>query len=376
MQLQSSGKCNKIVLQKKERLVKVLMRFNPLTTSLMKNYTHFSEKERENLYFYLLEGKKKKEIAYLLGRNPSTIWREIKRNSILKDHKFNKNNTEKKKWCNYHYLPNKAHKKYLERKSETWKLWVILKWYHIRCKVVYYIRKWYSPPLISWIIKKEWLWNISHEAIYQFIYHDDYKHLRLREHLPMRRKRRKKHNWRSIKKTKIPNRIAISERPQEINERILFWNRESDSVEWLRGCGSCLHVSVERKTRKTKIRKIKRKTAENTNIAMKNIFWDMPRKAVLTITPDNWTEFSWWEKIRDEMWIAFYFTHPYSSREKWTVERMNWFIRRFFPKWTNFNTISDEQIQFVEDWINNRPMEVLGFKTPNEAYNEELSAIN
>jgi transposase, IS30 family len=342
----------------------------------MKHYTHFSEKERENLYFYLLEWKKQCEIAVLISKDPSSISRELKRNSILKEHKFNKNNKEKKKWENYHYLPNKAHKKYLERKSESWKMGAILKWYSIRCKVVYYIKKWYSPPLISWIIKNEWLWNISHEAIYQFIYHDDYKHLKLREHLPMRRKRRKKHNWRSIKKTKIPNRIDISQRPEEINNRTLFWNWESDSIEGLRWCGASLHVSVERKTRKTKIRKLKRKTAENTNIVFKDIFWNMPRKAILTITPDNWTEFSSWEKVRDELWIAFYFTHPYSSREKWTVERINWFIRRFFPKWTNFNTISDEEIQSVEDWINNRPMEVLGFKTPNEAYNEEILLIN
>ena len=189
----------------------------------------------------------------------------------------------------------------------------------------------------------------------------------------MRRKKRKKRNWRNIKKTKIPNRIDISVRPDEINDRTLFGNRESDSIEWLRWYGACLHVSVERKTRKTKIRKINRKTAENTNIAMKDIFWNMPRKAILTITPDNWTEFTAREKIRDELWIIFYFTHPYSSREKWTVERINWFIRRFFPKKTDFNTISDEEIQFVEDWINNRPMAVLDFRTPNEAYYEELT---
>lgn len=341
----------------------------------MKHYTHFSEKERENLYFYLLEWKKQCEIAVLMNRNPSSISRELSKNSSLKGMaRWQEYDRYSKK--NYHYLPNKAHKKYLERKSDAWKMGAILKWYNIRCKVVYYIKKWYSPPLISWIIKTEWLWKISHEAIYQFIYHDDYKHLKLREHLPMRRKRRKKNNWRSVKKTKIPNRIDISERPEEINNRTLFWNWESDSIEGLRWCGTSLHVSVERKTRKTKIRKLKRKTAENTNIAFKDIFWNMPRKAILTITPDNWTEFSSWEKIRDELWIAFYFTHPYSSREKWTVERINWFIRRFFPKWTNFNTISDEEIQFVEDWINNRPMEVLGFKTPNEAYNEEILLIN
>lgn len=352
------------------------MRFNSLITSLMKHYTHFSEKERENLYFYLLEWKKQCEIAVLIDKDSSSISRELSRNSVLISHDFYKNDEKKKNRENYHYLPNKAHKKYLERKSEVWKLWAILKWYKIREKVISYLRLWYSPWIISWRLQKEWIWEISHEAIYQFIYHEDYKHMKLREYLPMRRKKRKKYMWRKVKKTKIPNRIDISERPEEINNRTLFWNRESDSIEGFRSYGVSLHVSVERKTRKTKIRKLKRKTAENTNMAFKDIFWNMPKKAILTITPDNWTEFSSWEKIRDELWIFFYFTHPYSSREKWTVERINWFIRRFFPKRTNFNTISDEQIQFVEDWINNRPMKVLGFKTPNEVYNEELSVIN
>ncbi len=83
----------------------------------MKHYTHFSEKERESLYFYLLEGKKKKEIALLLEKHPSTIGREIKKNSTLIDmtrHHDIKLSKEK-----FHYLPNKAHKKYLERKREV-----------------------------------------------------------------------------------------------------------------------------------------------------------------------------------------------------------------------------------------------------------------
>jgi len=339
-------------------------------------YNHFTEKERESLYFYLLAWKKNNEIAYLIGRHPSTIGREIKRNSVLVDMKFNHNKT--KKWVrdNYHYLPNKAQMKYIKRKSEVWKMGTILKSYFIREKVIYYLELWYSPPIISWIIKRDWLWKISHEAIYQFIYHEDYKHLKLREFLPMRRKRRKKNNWRNTKKSKIPNRIDISMRAKEINDRELFGNWEWDSIEWLRWSWACLHVEVERKTRYTKIRKLQRKTAENTNSAMRSIFWSLPQKTILSMTPDNWTEFTAREKIRDELWVDFYFTHPYSSREKWTVERINWFIRRFLPKWTNFKSISEEKIQYIEDRINNRPMQVLWFRTPNEVFYQEVNRLN
>ena len=65
-----------------------------------------------------------------------------------------------------------------------------------------------------------------------------------------------------------------------------------------------------------------------------------------------------------------FFCNPYSSWEKGTVENINGLIRRFFPKGTDFDKITDEQIQQVEDWINNRPMKVLGYKSPNEKYAE------
>jgi len=337
------------------------------THSLMKHYTHFSEKERENICFYLLMGKKKKEIALLLWRSPSSVGREIKRNSSL---------IGMTRWIKTisHYLPDRAHYKYLHRKQEVGKLWTVLKWHVVRERVIMYLKLGYSPPLISKIIKKEWVWSVSHEAIYQFIYHDDYKHLRLWQFLFCCRHKRKKHNWRRIKKTKIPNRVCISERPEIVATRAEFGHWESDSVEWVRW-GACLHVSVERKTRLVRIRKLHRKTSEATNYAMKNIFCMFSRQAILTITPDNWTEFSWREKIKEELGIDFFFTHPYSSWEKWTVERMNGFIRRFFPKKTNFAKVTDEEIQFVEARINNRPMEVLGFISPNQAFNYELSLV-
>ncbi|MDR2540301.1 MAG: helix-turn-helix domain-containing protein [Candidatus Peribacteria bacterium] len=81
----------------------------------MKHYTHFSEKERESIYFYLLAGKKKKEIALLLRKHPSSIGRELKRNSCLVD--MTRISTTKT-----HYLPNKAHRKYMERKSKVGKM--------------------------------------------------------------------------------------------------------------------------------------------------------------------------------------------------------------------------------------------------------------
>ena len=78
------------------------------------------------------------------------------------------------------------------------------------------------------------------------------------------------------------------------------------------------------------------------------------------------------EKINKILNKKSYFCKPYHSWEKGTVENINGIIRRFFPKGTDFGKISMKQIKYVENWINNRPMKVLGYLTPNEKF-EQLS---
>ena len=338
----------------------------------MTYYNHLSEKERDFIFFCLLVWKKQKEIAKELGRNPWTISREIKRNSVLVDPRFNNNPKMKMIKGNYVYLPNKAHLKYLTRKSDSSKKKPLKVFAYIRL-IKFCLMIGWSPEIISWYMKAKWIGNISHEAIYQFIYNKDFKYLKLWEFLPLKRKKRKSKSWRWVRRSNIPNRVSISQRPEEANLRDVVWYWESDTIEWHRK-KSCLHVSVERATRLVRIRKMSAKKALYTVNAMINIFSDIPKELLKWDTPDNWSEFTKWELVSEEIQIPFFFTHPYSSWEKWTVERINWFIRRFFPKWTNFDLISEEEIQYVEDWINNRPMKCLNFRTPNEKFQECLNS--
>lgn len=341
----------------------------------MYNYKHLWEKEREKIYIWIQMNLKQYQIAEIIKKHPSTVCREIKRNRCLLSITLNNNPKEKCKIENYHYLPERANNNYKKRKSEAWKLRPILKWWKILFFCINQIKLGYSPEIISGKAKDKWIWNISHEAIYQFIYNRNYKYMKLWEYLPRQRKKRKHKTWRKTKRNLIPNRIDISSRDKNIDNRTNIWHWEWDSIEWKKWTWAWLHVSVERYSRLTRIRKLPRKTANYTNEAMKNIFSKIPEKLRQTTTLDNWIEFIYWEKLKEKFNMKFYFTHPYSSREKWTVERMNWFIRRFFPKWTDFNNISEEQIQFVEDWINNRPMTCLNFKSPNEVYNIELKKL-
>lgn len=326
-------------------------------------YTNLTKSERDFIFISLQHWKNKKTIAIELWRNPSTISREIKRNSRF---------FWMARWCfTKYYTPDSAQILYEKRKSMSCKRFKVLKSYSTRMAVIYYLKLHYSPWLISWILSKKWIF-ICAETIYSFIYDKDNKHLKLREYLPRHRIRRK-HRWlRKAKSTKIPNRIGIEMRPDIINQRLEFGHWESDSVEGARWSWYALHVSVERLSRYTKIKIIKRKWAIETANAMKEIRWSLPKCAIKSTTPDNWTEFTKWESVSNELWIDFYFARPYTSRDKWTVENINEFIRRFYPKRTNFKNITDEDIQAVEDWINNRPMVVLDYKTPKEVFLENI----
>ncbi len=88
----------------------------------------------------------------------------------------------------------------------------------------------------------------------------------------------------------------------------------------------------------------------------------------LLFLDNNGLEFSNHEKINKELNIKSYFCKPYAGYEKGTVENINGIIRRFFPKGTNFDTMSEDKIKFVEDWINNRPVKILNCMTPNEKF--------
>ena len=122
---------------------------------------------------------------------------------------------------------------------------------------------------------------------------------------------------------------------------------------------------VDRATRYTFIRK----TASLTSIqTAKSIVKAMKpyRNTIKSITYDNGKEFSKHEKINKILNTKSYFCKPYHSWEKGTVENINGLIRRFFPKGTDFDTITEEEITYVEDWINNRPMKIFHYMTPKQ----------
>jgi IS30 family transposase len=227
----------------------------------------------------------------------------------------------------------------------------------------------WTPEQISGRIFQDIGKKVSHETIYMWIYRERPD---LTEYLPRKQAGRKKRNYvKKSRKVHIPNRTDIDKRPKEANNREEFGHFEADCIESRRGGSkTALLVIADRLTRMVKIKKLARKTAEQATNSIIFSLQDYNIINLKTITYDNGSEFCYHERVNNEMGIKSYFCKPYHSWEKGTVENINGLIRRFFPKGTDFDKISDELIQKVEDWINNRPMKCLNWKTPNEKYNE------
>lgn len=316
-----------------------------------KKFTHVQASERENISIFKAQNKSGRQIAKELGRSPSTISREFKRGVTHNDHYFpiaSQLNVDKKK-------------KDARRTRKTDDL--IIQNYIIEKLNLPYL---WSPEIISVKIKEELGISIGKDAIYTFIYENS----ELTEFLAKKHKGKKPRSKnKKTERTLIPNRTGIEQRPEEANKRKEFGHFEADTIV-SRASLACLLVIADRTTRKIKIKKLARKTADLTSssiifaLQMYNII------QLLTITYDNGSEFCWHDKINKVLNMQSFFCNPYSSWEKGTVENLNGLIRRFFPKGTDFDKITDKQIQQVEDWINNRPMKVLGYKSPNEKYAE------
>jgi IS30 family transposase len=318
-----------------------------------KNYKHLSLQERELLAQLHWEGKSLGEIAKALGRNKSTVSRELKRNSAL-EYK-----------C---YTPCRAHVRSCERKTSANT--------HERLKndvIRQYVRQGlalgWSPEQIAGRLPQDLPGqSINHEAIYQFIYHRQNPH-RLEMINQLRRAHRKRRNKgmaRKKRKIRIPNRIPINLRPKSVETRNHYGHWEGDSLI-SRKSSAALNTLVERKSRLVLITKLNRKGAAETNQAVIRRLKNLSAAGRRTLTLDNGPENAGHEQLTAKLGIKCYFAHPYASWERGTNENINGLIRWYLPKGTDFSKIDKDQIAKIEFLLNSRPRKCLGYKTPLEA---------
>ena len=287
-----------------------------------REYKQISYKERVCIELKLKEGKSIREIARLLDRPASTICREVVRN------KGGPNPRD-------HYRSDFAKSQSKFRKSITGrrnkeKSQEELEYTETKLKIGW------TPEQISHRIRMDHPGlSISHETIYQYVADKDLMYLLPRSRSWKRRKRTHKR-----KRYHIPNRVGIEHRGDLANSRTEVGHAEIDAIVSSQ-TQVALNVIVDRKTRFVKITKIANLRAETTSEAVIRRLKEYPEGYCKTATYDNGFENRHHEKVNQALKIKSYFCNPYHSWEKGTVENTNELIRRYFPKKTDFATITN-----------------------------------
>lgn len=323
------------------------------------SYSHLGQEERDRIFQLKSQGLTNTEIAQKLGRHKTTIGRELKRNLHKK---FGQ------------YLPDTAQRKADKRKSSGRKKRYVDKLPRLKQKIIKLLEKGWSPDLIAGRLKHLKKYFLNQESIYQFIYSLEGRKSNLRQYLRRTHRIRYKKNGRGVKKTKIPNRIDIKERPNIVEKRTQFGHWEGDNVVYNRH-KNAISTSVERKTRKVIISKPRNLTAKEKSKVIISRFRNLPKEARRTMTYDNGKEITDHQAITISIDMKFFFAKTYASWQRGTNENRNGLVRFYLPRDTDLAKTSWQQIRRVENLINNRPVKLLGYLTPNEAFANEMSKL-
>jgi IS30 family transposase len=322
------------------------------------SYGHITSFERGQIELLLSQGKSNIHIADVLGRALSTIHREIARNSTKDGYRAQVAQTRykrRRKACRpKRRLDHKPLREYVISRSRDSE---------------------FTPELVAGCLKRDYpddpRMRLCHETLYQAIYNNTHNLHYLIEYLPQRRpKRRRRGQGKSRRGPRIPNRVSITQRPAAVEDRKEIGHWEGDTIFGKNQDGFIVTL-VERHSRLLRAQKTETKRAPEVRQAVIDALQDRPVSWVKTITFDNGTEFFQHELMAQELGVLVYFAQPYSAFQRGTNEQTNGLIRRYLPKGTSFKDLTQERLDHIVEEINNRPRKCLGYRTPNEVFQEQ-----
>jgi IS30 family transposase len=317
-----------------------------------KIYRQLSLEERCSIARLHEDGQSIRQISATLGRAPSSISRELKRNTGVQTG----------------YKPAHADELCWARR---WQGSRMERDTALRERVLQRLSLGWSPEQIAGRMAhdKEAI-RISYESIYRFIdaqirRTQDYS---WRHYLPRAKSKR---GWR--RRTHHPmehikHRVPIQQRDPAIEQRKQLGHWETDLLH-PRKCGAAILVSVERASRFVLLAKQPGKHADAVVGQLRHWFASMPPNRRQTLTMDNGTEFFLHHKLH-ETGIKTYFCNPHSPWQKGTVENTNGRIRRYIPRGTDPDSFNHEDLQNLAHRLNTTPRKCLGYKTPEEVWSE------
>jgi IS30 family transposase len=309
----------------------------------MSTYKRLTLEKRRNIALIMHFKPYQRTIAEKLGFSQSAISQELARNSIAGI-----------------YDPNKAQELADSRKIQREK--PVLDDPKVQKFIIQELKRRRSPEQISRLAKREGL-QVSRSSIYNFI--------EANPKLKPYRKHKKywKRNRQLSSKHGIHDRVSISERPEEANNREEFGHLEIDFVI-SSGSRSCILSGRERKTRFPFFIKMENKTELLTTEAIKNnliLGWTK------SFSTDNDKSFVGHSVIKALTGVPTYFTKPSAPYEKGAIEQLNKELRVFYPKGTDFSKVTQRDLDLVAENLKTAPMKVLDWMTPEEALRKELA---
>ena len=236
-----------------------------------------------------------------------------------------------------------------------------------------HIRRGQSPDQIVGALRKSHNWTVSTPTLYRYI---DMGIIPGVTNKDLRDKsKRKKQPYRRARPSKAPSGVSIERRQREVETRTTFGHWEMDTVVGRRsGHNQTLLVLTERKTRYEIICKLPNRTTLAVECALQKATSTLPPSTFQTITVDNGAEFSDYESIKKYTGEVYY-CHPYSSWERGSNENANRLIRRFYPKGTSFESITQKDCDALAYYMNTMPRKVLGYQTAQECFNAEIKKL-
>ena len=319
-------------------------------------YRHLTRDDRDQIAGMLAAGLTQGQMAAAVGKSKSTISRELRRNALDSGG----------------YSAGIADGAYMERRQRSA---VLEQDAELGLFVRQRLSEALSPQQISgWLQSgaEAGLRAVTMETIYSFIYRTGQKAEELWQYLVRRHKKRWTLSSRPSRDT-IKDRVSIDERPDDANDRSILGHWEADLVI----CQRTRPVLVlhERKTRVTLAARLTGKGAAETASVMMNIFRRLDPKLRQSVTFDNDTVFARHSWLREALDMATYFCDAYASWQKGGIENANGRLRRWLPRQTNLDDVSDDDMAEIVMTYNLTPRKCLGYRTPLQALFSELGRV-
>lgn len=294
-------------------------------------YEQLNRTEREIIAINLRNGSSGRQIARLLGRSPSTISRELRRNRSRRG-----------------YRAQAAHEEALKRRTIPRRT-SLLDCPKRRFRVERALRLFWSPDQVAGRLNE----LASKSTIYRMIRED-----RPRWRAYLRRPVKQKPHVERIR-----NRTMIDQRPMVVDQKLRFGDWEADTVRGPIRSSACVMTLVDRRSGYLIARLLPDRSADSLNKALIDALHGLP---IHTITVDNGMEFAKFPVLEQELNTQVYFAHERCPWERGLNENTNGLLRQFFPKGTDFSTISPLQLERAVSLLNSRPRKRHEFRTPEE----------